>query len=175
MLNTAPNLQTERLILRQPVAGDWAAFRDFMQSDRAAFFDHQGNIGSTWRSFAAELGHWDIFGYGMWAVTRRGDNTAIGLVGPWTPPDWPETEIGWMIFDPATEGTGIAAEAARAAITHAFDVLGWTTAVSYIHPGNIRSIGLAEKLGAVRDPAAPMPISYPDSAAWRHPAPQPGI
>jgi hypothetical protein len=115
-----PNLQTERLILRQPVAGDWAAFRDFMQSDRAAFFDHQGNIGSTWRSFAAELGHWDIFGYGMWAVTRRGDNTAIGLVGPWTPPDWPETEIGWMIFDPATEGTGIAAEAARAAIAHAF-------------------------------------------------------
>jgi RimJ/RimL family protein N-acetyltransferase len=80
-----------------------------------------------------------------------------------------------MIFDPATEGTGIAAEAARAAIAHAFDVLGWTTAVSYIHPGNIRSIGLAEKLGAVRDPAAPMPTSYPDSAAWRHPAPQPGI
>jgi RimJ/RimL family protein N-acetyltransferase len=175
MTGPQTNLQTARLILRQPAAGDWPAFRDFMQSDRAAFFHQQGNIGSIWRSFAAELGHWDIFGYGMWVVNRSGDDTAIGLVGPWTPPDWPESEIGWMIFDPATEGTGIASEAARASVTHAFEVLGWTTAVSYIHPDNTRSIGLAEKLGAVRDAHAPMPASHPDSSAWRHPAPQSGI
>ena len=171
MTTPATILQTGRLILRRPAPGDWPAFRDFMMSDRATFFHQQGNLGSIWRSFAAELGHWDIFGCGMWAVTLRGDDTALGLIGPWTPPDWPEPEIGWMIFDPATEGTGIASEAARASLTHAFNVLGWTTAVSYINPDNTRSVALAEKLGATRDPKAPRPANYADSAAWRHHAP----
>ncbi|SEM99398.1 Protein N-acetyltransferase, RimJ/RimL family [Loktanella fryxellensis] len=164
-------LQTSRLTLRHPDAGDWGAFRDFMMSDRAAQFTQNGDLGRAWRSFAAELGHWDIFGYGMWAVTLRGDRTALGLIGPWTPPDWPEPEIGWMIFDPATEGTGIATEAARASLTYAFNALGWTTAVSYIHPDNARSIALAERLGAVRDASATRPAAYPDSAVWRHAAP----
>ena len=172
MTAPATTLQTARLILRRPVAGDWLAFREFMLSDRAAFFGTDGDIGRIWRSFAAELGHWDIFGYGMWAITLRGNDTAIGLVGPWTPPDWPEPEIGYMIFDPATEGTGIAREAAAASLSHAFNVLGWTTAVSYIHPENLRSIALTEKLGAVRDPHAALPAAYPDSGVWRHPAPQ---
>lgn len=169
---TATTLQTGRLILRRPAPGDWPAFRDFMDSDRAVHFDMQGDVGRSFHAFAAELGHWDIFGYGMWAVTRRGDDTVLGLIGPWTPPDWPETEIGWMIFDAATEGTGIASEAARAALTHAFNVLGWQTAVSYIDPANTRSIALAEKLGAVRDPKARPPGKTPDSGVWRHPAPQ---
>ena len=164
-------LQTARLILRKPNSADWPVFRDFMMSDRAAHFHQQGNLGGIWRSFAAELGHWDIFGYGMWAVILRGNDAALGLIGPWTPPDWPEPEIGWMIFDAKTEGTGIASEAARATLTHAFNVLGWTTAVSYIHPDNIRSIALAEKLGASRDPKALLPASYPDSGVWRHHAP----
>ena len=169
---TGTTLQTGRLVLRRPAAGDWPAFRDFMDSDRAVHFGMQGDVGRSFRAFAAELGHWDIFGYGMWAVTLRGDDTALGLIGPWTPPDWPEPEIGWMIFDAATEGTGIATEAARAARTHAFNVLGWQTAVSYIAPDNTRSIALAEKLGAVRDPKAAVPARYPDSGVWRHPAPQ---
>ncbi|MFZ3582912.1 GNAT family N-acetyltransferase [Loktanella sp. DJP18] len=171
MLTTVPTLQTARLTLRPPATKDWPAFRDFMQSDRAAHFHQQGNLGAIWRGFAAELGHWEIFGYGMWTVTRNGDDTALGLIGPWTPPDWPETEIGWMIFDAATEGTGIASEAARASLTHAFDVLGWATAVSYIAPDNARSIALAERLGAVRDPDALRPANSPDSAVWRHRSP----
>ena len=161
-------LQTQRLILRAPEPGDWMAFHDFMMSDRATAFDSHGNLGKTWRAFAAELGHWQVFGYGMWAVTLRGDNDCVGLVGPWTPPDWPETEIGWMMF--AHEGKGIATEAARAAITHAYDVLGWTTAVSYIAPGNTRSIKLAQKLGATHDTTATGPSA--DTLVYRHPVPK---
>ena len=111
-------LQTTRLTLRKPTPNDWPVFRDFMMSDRSAAFGGHANLGRAWRAFAAELGHWDIFGHGMWSVTHRdGDDTALGLVGPWTPPDWPETEIGWMILADNVEGTGIATEAARAAIT----------------------------------------------------------
>ena len=159
-------LQTQRLVLREPNPSDWPAFRDFMMTDRAAAFGGQGDLGKTWRTFAAELGHWQIFGHGMWAVTKRGSDTCLALVGPWTPPDWPETEIGWMVLDAKVEGTGIATEAAQAALSHAFDVLGWETAVSYIAPGNDRSIRLAEKLGARLDPAATGPTA--DTLVYRH-------
>lgn len=166
-LQVCQNLKTDRLILRRPVADDWPAFHDFMMSDRASFFGSHKHLAKSWRAFAAELGHWEIFGYGMWAVTRHDDDTALGLVGPWTPPDWPETEIGWMILSGDVEGTGIATEAAKAAVAHAFDVLGWDTAVSYIAPGNTRSIRLAKKLGAVLDKDAAGPDA--DTLVYRHP------
>jgi RimJ/RimL family protein N-acetyltransferase len=162
-------LSTDRLILRRPAPRDWDAFHAFMMSDRATAFGGHGDLAKAWRAFAAELGHWEIFDYGMWAVTLKGDDTALGLVGPWTPPDWPETEIGWMIFSPKVEGTGIAAEAAAETIRYAYAVLGWATAVSYIAPGNDRSIKLAVKLGAVLDEAATAPS--PDTLVYRHPHP----
>lgn len=165
-------LTTDRLILRPPAQGDWPAFHDFMMSDRAGAFGSQGDLGRAFRSFAAELGHWQIFGYGMWAVTRQGDDRAIALIGPWTPPDWPETEVGWMVLSADAEGTGIATEAARAALDHAFGVLGWTTAVSYIKPGNDRSVRLAEKLGATLDLAAPQPFPDDPVLVYRHPRPE---
>ncbi len=164
-------LQTTRLTLRRPVPSDWAAFLDFMMSDRSTAFGSHKDLARAFRSFAAELGHWDIFGYGMWAVTLRGDDTAIGLIGPWTPPDWPEPEVGWMILSDKAEGTGIATEAARAAIRHAYEVLGWPTVVSYIGPENTRSIRLAEKLGANLDPEAPQPKPDAPVLVYRHPRP----
>lgn len=165
-------LETPRLILRPPEPGDWTVFHEFMMSDRSTAFGSHRDLARAFRSFAAELGHWQIFDYGMWAVTWRGDDTCRALVGPWTPPDWPETEIGWMVLDGSAEGTGLATEAARAAIAHAYGVLGWTTAVSYIGPGNARSIRLAEKLGAVLDPAAPQPRPDAPVLVYRHPRPE---
>ncbi|MBI1417588.1 MAG: GNAT family N-acetyltransferase [Limimaricola sp.] len=167
-------LQTPRLVLRRPAPRDWPAWNGFFQSERSAGVGGPRSLGASWRGFAGELGHWEIFGYGMWAVTLRGDatDTAVGLVGPWTPADWPETEIGWMIWDDKIEGTGIATEAARAALTHAWDVLGWTTIVSYIAPDNARSIRLAEKLGATLDPAAPQPKPDAPVLVYRHPRPR---
>lgn len=163
-------LQTPRLVLRAPTPGDWDVFHDFMMSDRASAFGSQGDLGKAWRAFAAELGHWQVYTFGMWAVTQRGEDKVLGFVGPWVPPDWPETEIGWMIFDPTVEGTGIASEAAEAAIKHAYDVLGWDTAVSYIAPGNDRSVRLAEKLGATLDVNAIGPT--PETLVYRHPRPR---
>ena len=161
-------LQTERLILRRPEPGDYGACRAFLMSDRAEYLGGPKSLGDTWRTFAAELGHWEMMGYGMWAVTERGDNDAVGFVGPWNPEHWPETEIGWMMFDPSTEGRGIAYEAAKAAIAHAFDGLNWRTAVSYIHPDNQRSIALAKKLGAILDHHAKVPDPANPCLVYRH-------
>ncbi len=166
-------IETARLTLRPPAPGDWPAFRAFMLSGRAAGFGSQGHEGRAFRAFAAELGHWAIFGYGMWAVCPRGEDRAVALVGPWTPPDWPEPELGWMVLDPAWEGRGIAREAAAAAVADAYGRLGWPTVVSYIAEGNDRSVRLAEALGARLDPVAPAPAAPGRRVlVYRHPRPE---
>jgi len=167
-----PAVQAARLSLRQLSASDWDAYRDFYMSDRARAVGGPRDLGKTWRGFAASLGHWEIHGFGMWAVTLKDSDTAVGIVGAWYPADWPEKEIGWMIFDANLEGTGIAHEAATAAITHAYHTLGWKTAVSYIAPDNARSIALAERLGAQLDPDARIPRPDDPCLVYRHPAPE---
>jgi RimJ/RimL family protein N-acetyltransferase len=164
-------LETERLVLRRPEPRDAAAVIRYFGTDRSAGNGGPLPSGLAWRAFAAQLGHWQIHGFGMWTATRRDENRALGMVGPWTPIDWPENEIGWMIFDDANEGTGLAFEAARAALDHAFSALGWNTAVSYINEHNTRSIRLAERLGAVLDPDATLPpVDWPP-LVYRHPTP----
>ncbi|SHJ13215.1 GNAT family N-acetyltransferase [Wenxinia saemankumensis] len=165
-------LETERLVLRRPDSRDWEPVRGFFMSERSGFIGGPQSERDAWRSFAAELGHWDIRGYGMWTVTRRGaEDEGLALIGPWYPIDWPETEIGWLILSPETEGTGIATEAARAAIDHAWRVLHWTSMVSYIDPANAPSIRVAERLGAVHDPDAPAPGDKP-VLVYRHTRPE---
>jgi len=165
----APRLVTERLVLRPPAPRDWPAYRDFALSGGMHHISPGITAGRAWRDFAAELGHWQMRGFGLWAVTRRGEDRAIGMIGPFYPVDWPEPEIGWMIFADA-EGQGYAFEAAVAARADAFARLGWTTAVSYIAQANARSIRLAERLGAWGDDTAPRPS--PDVLVYRHPAPE---
>ena len=56
--------------------------------------------------FAAEIGHWHIMGCGMWTGTEKGNDTALGLVGCWHPADWPEREIGWLLWQGAGSWAG---------------------------------------------------------------------
>ena len=165
-------LETPRLVLRRPTGADWPQARAFFMSERAAGVGGPYALGQAWRAYAAFVGHWELLGYGMWAVTRRGEDTAVAMVGPWCPADWPETEVGWMVWEPEAEGTGLATEAARAAIDHAWRVLGWDTVVSYVAPGNDRSSRLALKLGAVLDEDAPQPVPHKASLVYRHPRPE---
>lgn len=171
-MTSAPTLQTERLVLRGPDPKDVAQYTTFFLSERARFVG--GGVGTTrrhaWEFFALEFGHWHIRGFGMWAVTRKGCDTALGYVGAWCPESWPEAELGWVMFEGA-EGQGIAFEAASAARAHVYGPMGWKTAVSYIAPENTRSIALAERLGAMPDSAASCPPGPKPCLVYRHPAP----
>jgi len=167
-----PTLQTKRLTLRAPIATDVDAFTAFFTSDRAIHVGGPLTERVAWRTFAAEIGHWHMLGFGMWTVTLKDTDIPLGLVGGWYPADWPEREIGWLIWSEA-EGRGIAFEAATAAREYVFQTLNWSTAVSYIAPDNIRSIKLAERLGARLDETA----AYPDGKkclVYRHSAPEMG-
>ncbi len=170
-LADTPVLQTERLTLRAPQSGDWPAWRDFAASERAGFIGGPYDLRGGWRSFGHAVGHWVLRGFGSFVFTFRGEDRALGMAGPWYPADWPERELGWTIWSPENEGRGIAFEAVTAARDHAFRVLGWDTAVSYIEPANTRSVALAKRLGARRDDQAARP-GHCDCQVYRHPAPE---
>ena len=165
-------LTTERLVLRRPDPADIPAWSAFFCSGRARYIGggEEAGAGRAWRAFAALIGHWVIRGCGTFVLTRHDEDTPLGNVGPWYPGDWPEREIGWTIWSPDAEGRGYAFEAAAAIRDHVFRNLGWTTAVSYIDPANVRSIALAERLGAVRDTGAAKPGE--DTLVYRHSPPE---
>ncbi|MEZ5750964.1 MAG: GNAT family N-acetyltransferase [Paracoccaceae bacterium] len=173
-LSPTPVLDTGGLILRAPEATDWAAWLAFMQSPRSRHV-RAGDMteGQSWRAFGHVIGHWVLRGFGMFVITEKGHDAALGACGPWFPAGWPEREIGWSIWVDSAEGKGIAFEAARAVRDHVFGALGWDTAVSYIDPANTRSAALAARLGCVKD-AAPAIIGEHAADVWRHPHPAVG-
>ena len=167
-------IETARLLLRRPEPRDWEAFRGFMMSERSHLFGSHGHEGKAFRAFASELGHWEIRGFGMFAVVEKATGATVAQVGPWAPPDWPEREIGWMVLADRAEGKGYGFEAAQAALSHIWRVLQWETVVSYIDATNDRSIRLAERLGARLDPAAAAPEAPGKTIlVYRHPRPDP--
>lgn len=104
--------------------------------------------GEAWRHMAMHIGHWDLRGFGRWAVILKSSGECIGRVGLWFPEGWPGVELGWMIT-PAHQGRGYATEAAREGLNHGFDALQLDRIISLISVDNARSIRVAEKLGGV--------------------------
>ncbi|MCA3450908.1 MAG: GNAT family N-acetyltransferase [Rhodobacter sp.] len=168
-LSNTPVLETERLFLRAPQPGDFEPCAAFLTSDRARFVGGPCDRNQSWRAMGHMTGHWVHRGFGMFIFHAKGDETPLGMAGPWFPEGWPEHEIAWSIWLPAAEGKGLAFEAATAARAYAWNSLGWNSAVSYIDPDNARSIRLAERMGAMR---AANPVSEGGSLVYRHPVPE---
>jgi len=164
-----PVLITERLRMRAPSVEDLEAETAFFATERSEFVGGPLIRGQVWRMLATLVGHWLARGYGFWGVEDRESGEYYGHVGLWFPEGWPEPEIGWTVMDNA-EGKGIAFEAATAARRHAYDSLGWTTAISLINTANIRSQALAKRMGAFKD-APFIHDVYGKMDIWRHPSP----
>ena len=164
-----PTLETERLTLRAPVRADFDPFATILESDRARYMDGPYDRRGAWSVFASGAASWILDGFGAWTVTESGTGTYLGEVAVTHPTRYPETELGWTLM-PEAEGRGIAFEAATAARDWTFRVLSLSTLVSYITPGNTRSVALAERLGAVRDDDADRP--NPDDLVFRHRLPE---
>jgi len=59
------------------------------------------------------IGHWQIRGYGPYAVEEISSRKVLGTVGFWYPNDWPSPEIKWALSKEHW-GKGFASEATRA-------------------------------------------------------------
>ena len=91
-------------------------------------------------------------GHGLWLVLDRETDEPIGQVGLLLQrvDGALEPEIGYLVHRPFWR-RGYATEAARATRDHAFDRLGHRHVISLIRPENVRSQGVARKLGMHRD------------------------
>lgn len=162
-----PVIETRRLRLKAPRPQDYPNFKATFTSYRSRFMGGPLNAYETWMLYAAEIGHWEIRGFGMWMIHDKETDATFGMAGGWQPAGWPEREIAWIIW-PDRSGNGFALEATHAARRH-FYRAGWEGAVSYIDPKNLDSIRLAERLGAKKDAEAAT-IDGSD-AVYRHPSP----
>lgn len=103
-----------------------------------------------WRAIAEWLGHWELRGYGMWTFVERATGTVVGRGGLWNPSGWPHLEVGWTLGR-AHWGRGYATEAGRASLDAAWEHLDAEWVCSVIHPGNVASQRVAQRLGGRLD------------------------
>ena len=142
-------LETPRLLLRKLRESDWDPFTVMYADPDVMRYIGTGvtlNREDTWRSIAGMLGHWQLRGFGMWAIEVKETGELAGRAGFIDPPGWPGFELGWLLGKPYW-GRGYASEAARAALRHGFEVLGRERIISLIRPDNAPSIRVAERLG----------------------------
>ena len=141
-------IETRRLKLRQWANNDSEAYiRYFADEKDSKYFGGGKNPDEAWRHMAMMIGHWQLKGFGYWAVDEKESGDFVGCVGLWKSPGWPELELGYWIAK-EKQRKGYAREAAAECVKYARDVLGAESLVSYIDPGNEPSIKLAGVLGA---------------------------
>jgi RimJ/RimL family protein N-acetyltransferase len=149
-------LETPRLLLRPFEERDCDALHEMFGDEQCVQYTLERTLAhwETWRSLAAYLGHWQLRGYGPYAVVTKSTGSMIGPVGLWFPVEWPEPEIKWSLARQFW-GQGLATEAATAVRDMAATVLGRTRLVSVIRPGNARSQAVARRLGGFYEKTIP--------------------
>lgn len=145
-----PELTTTRLRLRAFRESDFEEYAALMADPEVAQFLGAGPLtrADAWRQLAMFIGHWVLRGYGLWAVEEQATGRFIGRIGCHYPEGFPAFEIGYTLARHAW-GHGYAREGAAAALRYAREVLKAPEITSIIRPNNLRSIRVAESLGAV--------------------------
>jgi RimJ/RimL family protein N-acetyltransferase len=141
-------LETERLLLREWRESDFETYAGICADP-----DVMRYLGGkpysrleAWRHMAYVVGHWQLRGFGHWAVEEKASGRFIGRLGFQDPEGWPAFEIGWTLAKESW-GKGYATEGAREALEYAFTRMDRSHVISLIHPQNSASIAVAERLG----------------------------
>jgi ribosomal-protein-alanine N-acetyltransferase len=154
-------LETERLILRKPEAGDVDGYAEIWGDPEVVRFLGGRTLEpeEVPEGIQRMLRQWHRHGVGLFSVIRKEDERLVGRVGYllWDPGRWVhamaedldgdlELEIGWVVARPFW-GQGYATEAAAACRDQALGELGRNRVISLIDPKNVPSIRVAEKIG----------------------------
>lgn len=155
MSRSVPTINTPRLSLRAMRAEDFNRFAEIWATP-----DVVKHITGTprpksqsWDSFLRNAGHWQISGFGQWAVQVHRAPQMDGQVGFFfgsrgLGEDFdPYPEAGWVLA-PEVQGNGLGLEAAKAAHDW-FDRIITGRTVCMITTDNQPSLGMARKLGYV--------------------------
>jgi RimJ/RimL family protein N-acetyltransferase len=154
-------LETDRLVLRPPVAEDAEALAPMYADPEVMRYLGNGRTltsEETERSVQRMISGWEADGFGLFTTVRKEEETIIGRVGiiVWNPETWEpvrassegpkELEVGYTIGKPYW-GRGYATEAAAASRDFALERLGAKRLIALIIHGNDASENVAKKLG----------------------------
>jgi RimJ/RimL family protein N-acetyltransferase len=154
-------LETERLLLRRPQAGDLGAYAELFADPEVVRYTGGVTKSRDESALALErmIRHWQDHGIGLFSLVRKEDERVLGRVGflLWDAERWQnamvqppgettEIEIGWTLAR-AHWGLGYATEGATAARDWALQELGLRRLMSLIQRGNDASVRVARKLG----------------------------
>ena len=147
-----PRLETDRLVLRMFVEDDWRALHEHYSDAECTRYTFRRVLteAGTWRAMASMAGHWQLRGYGPYAVEEKSTQTVLGTIGLWYPIEWPEPEIKWALAR-RHHGKGYASEAVRAVQRMSRHRAPEMSLISLIDRDNAASIRLATAVGATFD------------------------
>jgi len=157
------SLETERLLLRAPVAEDAAALAPMYADPAVMRYVGDGRPltrRETERSVRRMMERWEADGFGLFTAVRMEDDAVIGRVGllVWNADTWEpttraeaangrtEVEVGYTLGRDYW-GRGYATEAAGAVRDYALRELGADRLIALIIHGNTASENVARKLG----------------------------
>lgn len=141
-------LETERLIMRMWREDDIEEYAELCADPEVMRYLGGKTFDRTeaWRHMASMIGHWQLRGYGIWAVVEKDSGRLAGRIGCINPAGWPGFEVGWTLKREFW-GKGYATEGAHRALQYAFTELNQVHVISLIHADNHGSIHVAERLG----------------------------
>lgn len=148
-------IETDRLILRGWRDSDVAPFHAMCNDPEVMrYLGPPMSREVAEESAARQNGFLASHGYCFWAVERKADGAFLGFCGlkpgPEGTPIHGKVEIGWRLRREAW-GAGYAREAAEASIAWGWANTGAGDILAMTNIGNVRSWGLMERLGMVRD------------------------
>lgn len=160
-------IETPRLTLRMFQEFDWKDLHVMFSDEECVRYTIKTPLADwqTWRTLAGYLGHWQIRGYGPYAVVEKVTGKMIGPVGLWYPGDWPEPEIKWSLAK-CFWGKGYATEAALEIREIAKKKLKRDRLISLILSGNISSKAVAQRLGGIYEKTIPFRGEQADIFAY---------
>ena len=141
-------LETDRLIMRMWRTDDFEPYLELCSDLEVMRFLGGKPLDryECWKHMGFLVGHWQLLGFGHWAVEEKATGSFVGRVGFLHPEGWPGFELGWTLSRKFW-GRGYASEAARRALQYGFDELDKDHVISLIDPLNTNSIKVAERLG----------------------------
>jgi len=153
-LDPFPELETERLLLRQITHDDAAAIHFLRSSDEVMQYIEIPRITSN-EAAIAHIDRLDDFrkkNEGInWAITLKNDPNLIGIIlFKSISKDHHRAEVGYMLH-PEYWRKGIIHEAMKAVLDYGFNSLQLHSIEAMVNPDNIASIGVLEKNNFVRE------------------------
>ena len=146
---TIPTMETENLRLRPFTEADAADMHQILSGKDVLRYFPGTQLPSqeqVQQMVVRLRAHWQERGYGLWAVTLRSTGKLLGRCGLQYLTETDEVEIDF-ILDRRYWGRGFATEAGRASLHYGFKELGLATIIGIVHPENLASQRVLEKLG----------------------------